>query len=261
MARIACTAVLIVLLNVLVGCQNIDSGRSQRVTDGGRRTPGAPVVVVTASEADMVEEMAIDRQAYRRGLELLVGYYDKTGNNMKLGWAKTELAALNDMPRYRYIVDPGSPDQKPTTLIPEADDLYYDGQALEKKAGLLPILKNENQLRRAKEKYELLIQKHPSSDKIDDAAYRIGEICEYLKDYSIALSYYKRTYGWDPDTNYPARFKSARILDKYLHRHAEALELYQQAIKMERRFEKYREWKEFAERRIRELQKLDENEG
>jgi tetratricopeptide (TPR) repeat protein len=251
MARIVCTTILIVLLSVLVGCQNFDSGRSQRETNGGRRSPGAPVVVVDAEEADMVEQMAVDRQAYLRGLELLVGYYDKTGSNTKLRWAKKELAALNRMPRYRYIVDPGSPNQKPSTLISEADDLYYDGQALEKKAGVLPILKNENQL----------IQKHPSSDKIDDAAYRIGEICEYLKDYSIALSFYKRTYEWDPDTNYPARFKSARILDKYLHQNAEALVLYQQAVKLERRFEKYREWKVFAERRIRELQKLDENEG
>jgi len=46
-------------------------------------------------------------------------------------------------------------------------------------------------------------------------------------------------------------------LDKNLHRNAEALQLYQQAVKTEGQFEKYREWKGFADRRIRELQKID----
>ncbi len=48
------------------------------------------------------------------------------------------------------------------------------------------------------------------------------------------------------------------MLDKNLHRNAEALKLYQEAVQTEGRFDKYREWKEFAERRIREMQKLDQ---
>ena len=110
----------------------------------------------------------------------------------------------------------------------------------------------------ALEKYNELIRKHPSSDKIDDAAYNAGVIQEYFKDYSIALLYYKRAFQWDPDTIHPARFRAARVLDKNLHRNAEALQLYQQAVKIEGQYEKYREWREYAERRIRELQKIDE---
>jgi tetratricopeptide (TPR) repeat protein len=109
-------------------------------------------------------------------------------------------------------------------------------------------------------KYNDVIKKYPSSDKIDDAAYNAGVIYEYFKDYSIALLYYKRAFQWDPDTIYPARFRAARVLDKNLHRNDEALQLYQQAVKTEGQYEKYREWKEFAIKRIRELQKLDEGQ-
>jgi len=189
-----------------------------------------------------------------------VGYYVRTGNNTKLEWAKRELAALNTMPKYNYIIEAeGAPQNlKVSASIPDADDIYYDALEIDKNAGTLPILKNENQLRLALEKYREVIRKHPSSDKIDDAAYKAGVIHEYFKDYSIALLYFKRTFQWDPDTPHPARFRAARILDKNLHRNAEALQLYQQAVKIEGQFDKYREWKEYAEKRIRDLQKLDE---
>jgi len=163
------------------------------------------------------------------------------------------------MPKYNYIIEAEMAPQnlKVSASIPDADDIYYDALELDKNAGTLPILKNQNQLRLALEKYRELIRKHPSSDKIDDAAYKAGVIHEYFKDYSIALLYFKRTFQWDPETPHPARFRAARILDKNLHQNAEALQLYQQAVKIEGQFDKYREWREFAERRIRELQKLD----
>ena len=262
MARVVCTGILIVLLNVLVGCQNVDRGKGQLLPSNTRQTLGPTSVINIAdtSEVDIVEQMAVNRQAYRQGLELLAGYYTRTGNNMKLEWAKKELAALNTMPKYNYIIEANvaSADLRVSASIPDADDLYYDAQQLDKEAGALPVLKNENQLRLALEKYNELIKRYPSSDKIDDAAYRAGEIYEYFKDYSIALLYYKRAYQWDPDTIYPTRFRAARVLDKNLHRNDEALQLYQQAVKTEGQFEKYREWKEYAERRIRELQKIDE---
>jgi tetratricopeptide (TPR) repeat protein len=261
MARIVCTGMLIVLLNALVGCQNVDRGRGQLIPRDTRQIgPVSIVNIADMSEADIVEQMAINRQAYRQGLELLAGYYVRTGNNVKLEWANKELAALNTMPKYNYIIEAevALPNLKISASIPEADDIYYEAQEIDKKAGTLPVLKNENQLRLALEKYRELIRKHPSSDKIDDAAYRAGVIHEYFKDYSIALLYFKRTFQWDPETPHPARFRAARILDKNLHQNAEALQLYQQAVKIEGQFDKYREWREFAERRIKELQKVEE---
>jgi len=261
MARKGCTVILIVLLSVLVGCQNVDSGRGQMVPQGRRTALGpAAAINIDSSEVDLVEKMEVNRQAYRQGLELLAGYYMRTGNNMKYEWAQKELAALDTMPKYNYIIEANVAPQnlKVSASIPEADDLYYEAEELNKEAGRLPVLKNENQLRLALAKYNEVIRKYPASDKIDDAAYHAGEIYEYLKDYTIALLYFKRTYQWDPETPYPARFRAARILDQRLHNKAEALQLYQQAVKIEGQFDRYREWKEFAERRIRELQKIEE---
>lgn len=264
MARNVCTAVLIIMLSVLVGCQDVDRGKGQLLPQGRRQSlgPASVVNIADTSEADLVEQMAVNRQAYRQGLELLAGYYMRTGNNMKLMWAQKELGALNSMPKYNYIIEANvaPANLKGTASIPEADDIFYNAQEIEKEAGTLPVLKNENQLRLALERYNELIRKYPSSDKIDDAAYNAAVIYEYLKDYSIALLYYKRAFQWDPETIYPARFRAARVLDKNLHRNDEALQLYQEAVKTEGQFEKYREWKEFAEKRIREMQKLDEEQ-
>ncbi len=261
MARKGCTVILIVLLSVLVGCQGVNKGEGQLVPQGRRQALGPAKVISIAdtSEVDLVEKMAVNRQAYRQGLELLVGYYMRTGNNMKYEWAQKELAALNTMPKYNYIIEaerlPGN--YKVSASIPEADDLYYEAEEINKEAGRLPILKNENELRLALAKYIEVIKKYPTSDKIDDAAYKAGEIYEYFKDYTIALLYFKRTFQWDPETPHPARFRAARILDQRLHNKAEALQLYQQAVKIEGQFDRYREWREFAEKRIRELQKVE----
>jgi len=262
MARIILTAALVVLLNVLVGCKTIDSGRGQLMPARTKTSLGsAPVVkVANADETDIVEQVAVNRQAYRQGLELLVEHYTKAGNNMKLTWAKKELAALNGMPQYNYIIEASvaGPGLKASTSIPEADYLFGDAVEFEKNAGPLYFIKNENLLRLALDKYNELIGKHPSSDKIDDAAYKAGRIYEHFKDYTIAILYYKRTYQWDPDTIYPARFREAFILDKRLHDRAKALEVYQQAINAVKREGEHQNWKDFAEKRIRELTKSEE---
>jgi len=250
MARTILTAVLIVLLNVMVGCRSVDSGKSQLVPTSTRMTP--VIEVADTGETDIVEQMVLNRQAYRQGLELLVKFYIRTGNNMKLGWAKKELAALQAVPQYNYIIEPPTvgPSLKASALIPEADLLYEEAFLLEKKAGPLPFLKDENLLRMALNKYNQLIEKHTSSDKIDDAAYRAAGIYEYFQDYTIAVLYYKRVYQWDRYTIYPAKYKAAYILDRKLHQRAEALELYLQAIKDEALAENYRD---FAITRIEAL--------
>ena len=262
MARIVLTAVVIVLLNVLVGCQSVDSGRGQLMPDRTMTSLGSARVVniAEAGETDFVEQIAVNRQAYRQGLELLIKYYTKIGNNMKFKWAKKELAALDSIPQYKYIfeAETAGPNLRASISIPEADDLYMDALELEKDARVLIFGKNNDMLRLALDKYDRLIKNYPSSDKIDDAAYKAGEICEDFQDYSIALLYYERAYQWDPDTTHPARFRSARILDK-LHRNAEALKLYREAIKTEGKYGKYRIWKEYAEGRIKVLYKTEED--
>ncbi|HUS73140.1 MAG TPA: hypothetical protein VMY06_08745 [Sedimentisphaerales bacterium] len=255
MAKTILTAVLIVLLNVLVGCRGVDTGRSQLAPT----YPGtAPVVSITSTgEADIIEQVSLNRQAYRQGLELLINYYTRMGNSMKLDWAKKELAGLEAVIQYNYVIEGvfAGPRLKADTSIPEADALYEEASQIEKSAGPLPFLKDEKTLRLALNKYNQLIEKYSTSDKIDDAAFRAAGIYEYFKDYTIAVSYYKRAYQWDRYTIHPARYKAAYVLDRKLHQREEALQLYQEVLKDEVLSPHY---KEFAKRRIRVLTKIEE---
>jgi tetratricopeptide (TPR) repeat protein len=255
MARTVLTAVLIVLLGVLVGCRGVDTGASQLVPPSVK---GSPVVrPVDASESDIIEHVAINRQAYRTGLESLVAHYEKTGDSMRLAWAEDELKKLNKVPQYDYIIEaivaPAS--LRAGHTVRDADSMYVRARRLEKNAKTLGLFTDEDDLRLALETYNELIDKYPSSDKIDDAAFRAGRICEYFKDYTIALKYYQRTYQWDPETVYPARYKAAYILDVIQHRRADALKTYQQALEKEDLSVKQRE---FVEERVKALTKSDE---
>ncbi|OHB67110.1 MAG: hypothetical protein A2Y76_15670 [Planctomycetes bacterium RBG_13_60_9] len=207
----------------------------------------------SADEIDLVEQLATHRQAYRRTLETLIKHYEVSGDNMKLTWARTELQGLDRIPQYRYIVEMPA-NLKATDRIEAADVLYDEAREMERKAGVLPVLKNEEMLRAALGKYAELIQSYPNSDKIDDAAFRMAEIHSYFNDYTIGLSFYQRTYQWDPATPHPARFKAAYILDSKLRRRAEALELYRESVVKEAQ---YTDNKAYAERRIRELSTAD----
>ncbi|MHC4463739.1 MAG: tetratricopeptide repeat protein [Planctomycetota bacterium] len=255
MARTILTAALIVLVNVLIGCQGVDSGRSQLLPFQIKSDPALKMTV--GSETDIVEELVVNRQAYRQCLALLVEHYTKTGNNMKLRWANKELAALAAIPQYNYIVEAvtAGPNLRANTMIPEAEYMYMEAARLEKQAKGLLIIYNNDLLRLALDKYNQLIKKHPTSDKIDDAAFKAGGIHEYFGDYTIAALYYERVYQWDPDTLYPARFKAAYIWDKKLAiRRADALENYQETL---RKGGLSKQRKEFIEERIMELTQSD----
>jgi tetratricopeptide (TPR) repeat protein len=249
------------LLVLLIGCQPSDRSLGQRLPQRTSYAPaadGASEVVGSTDEVDLVEQVSKFRREYRRSLELLTQHYTVTGDNKKFGWAKEELRALDRMPQYRYIVDA---EVLPATLsaserIPAADELYLAARETKRQAEPIGILKDEEQLRVAREMYNELIRKYPTSDKIDDAAYEVADIYEYFKDYEIALLYYQRAYQWDPDTPYPARFHAAMLLDKRLHRRDEALELYQEAVLQEG--DRYDEWKMYGEKRIRELSTSDD---
>ena len=164
------------------------------------------------------------------------------------------------MPQYNYIIGAivAGPNLKASDSIAMANYMYQDAVRLEKKAGRLIVIKHEDRLRMALEQYNQVIRKHPTSDKIDDAAFRAAGIYEHFKDYTIALLYYQRTYQWDPETIHPARFKAAYILDMYLHRRAEAMQLYQQVLK---KGGLSKERKEFIEERIAEFTKTDRAEA
>ncbi len=254
MARTIVTAALIVLIYMCAGCTPPDSGESQLIPPHARAVIAAGQV--RGGEADIIEQMAADRQAYRNSLSSLVEYYRSSGNNMKLTWAEKELKALDDMPQYTYIVQAvvAGPDLRPTDNIAEAELMYRDAVQTEKDARRLIVVIDDDLLRLALDKYNNLIRSYPTSDKIDDAAYRAAGILEHYRDYTLALMYYQRTYQWDPETSYPAKYKAAYILDTYLGANAEALELYQEFVKTQGVDPQL---KVFAEARIKDLTKSE----
>jgi len=256
MARVLVTALLIGMVSVFVGCAPVDTGTSRWLPRGNGDTPPGNININKASEADIVEQMAASRDAYRQGLEVLVQYYAKAGYNMKLKWARKELSALGAMPRYSYIIEAGvaGPDLRASDSIGAANNLFADGDRLERQGGMFGLLKNNNTLRLSLVKFKSLISRYPTSDKIDDAAYQAGYITEYFRDYQIALVYYQRAYQWDARTPYPARFREAHILDVQLHRRAEALDAYQRALSSVSQGE-HRDWVSYAKKRVAALTK------
>ncbi len=254
MARICLTGTIVVLLIVLTGCYVPPEEKTYFVPPAEAVLAPAPIrAAVGQNEIDIIEQLTANRQAYHQALELLANYYSKTGNHMKLTWAQGELDGLATIPRYRYLFEAelAGPNLRATRTISEADRLYSEALRSYKKAREGVIFVDEKLMRAALDDFNQLITKYPSSDKIDNAAFKAGEIYEHFKEYSIAAVYYNRAHQWDPDTIYPARFKTAYILDKYLKNRAEALPLYQQA--MEKEINKHPQYRKFAERRIREL--------
>jgi tetratricopeptide (TPR) repeat protein len=251
MAKTILTIVTAVLLGVLVGCRGPDTGASQilpRPTQTAEIAAEAP----TESETDIVEQMMTARSAYEDALKSLAQHYANTGNHLKLAWAQDELKELGKIHRYNYIIEAAvaGPNLRARQTIQLADYMYEDARRLERRARRLVVINNENLLRTSLNKYNDLIKMHPTSDKIDDAAYRAAGIHEDFKDYTLALLYYQRAYQWDSNTPHPAKYKRAFILDQHMHRRAEALDLYRQAVKEGRLAKSYME---FAQERIRVL--------
>lgn len=206
-----------------------------------------------AAEVDLVEQMAVQRGAYRAALTKLVEYYKTSGDATKLRWAQKEQATLV---QYRYLM-PAEAMQTAlaaTDSIEEADVLFEEAKQLYWEAKRLMVIADEDKLRMALSGFNKLITRYPTSDKIDDAAYRAGQVYDHFKDYQIAAVYYQRAFQWDDNTPYPARFKAAYVLDKHLHMRKEALVLYRLAIDRESRYEGNTE---FAQKRIIEMTKSE----
>ena len=251
MTRISLIAALVLPGLFLVGCDNTKSRDAhlldpQEVTvtpqDGIYLAPGA-------NEVDYVENLAATRDAYRQALIGLLDHYRSIGNATKLQWAQTELKTFDQMVRYQYLQPAEWVPENLAAIdsIEEADALYDEAKELYNESGGMVIVANKAKLQQALGLFNQLIQQYPSSDKIDDSAYRAGRIYEYLKNYELAAVYYQRAFQWNEATTYPARFRAAKVMDQKLRMHKEALALYKLVIVKESR---YSDNVEFAKERI-----------
>jgi len=224
----------------------LDPAEAAIAVDEGFIVPGA-------AEIDLVEQMAVHRSDYRAALAKLVDHYTTSGDATKLQWARREMDSLV---QYRYLM-PAEATQAAlaaTDSIEEADVLFDEAKQLYWEAKKLLVIADEDKLRMALSGFNKLITNYPTSDKIDDAAYRAGQIYEHFKDYQIAAVYYQRAFQWDENTPYPARFKAAYVLDKHLHMRKQALTIYRLAVERESRYEGNTE---FARKRIMDMTKTE----
>jgi tetratricopeptide (TPR) repeat protein len=256
MARTVTVSVVLSLLVVAVGCQTGDTSRAYQLPRRDVYNPPTTTtnVVDSNDELALVEQVFKNRQDYSASLQKLLDHYVSVGDNVRQGWARQELQALDRIPQFVYVIDPSvfPADLHGTARIVDADKLYAEAAKTERLAapvGLVRPTVDEGKLRIALQQYERLIRQYPTSDKIDEAAWRLAGIYEYFGNYGPAITFYERTFQWDPTTTYPARFNAASLLDK-LGRRDEALPLYQEAVAKEAR---HPENTAVAKRRIQEL--------
>jgi len=248
MKKMALVIVFISFIVILTGCYKHQRFMVEKTGPDvfEQMTPSA------AAEVALAEEVAQKRLAYRKELEKIKSFYEQSGNQLKLEWVQRELASLDSAPRYRYIIQAEVAGDKlaATDSIPRANILYDDAEKLYKEAEFIPLLVSRSKRQLALNKCNELIRDYPASDKIDDAAYMAGEIHEFFGDYSIAVLYYKRAFQWDADTPYPARYRTAKLLDYKLFERDQALQLYRESLKRETAAHNY---SEIMQQRIDEL--------
>lgn len=208
------------------------------VDDSGpvhHREAPADIVVVDAQEVDLVETVLANRLAYHQSLEQLREFYRSRGYAAKESWATFELDGARKVKQFRYVMDSEVPaaSLRAEQFIPEADALYDEAHGLMRKGGHgVPVVYSRKVMVEAAAKFREMIERFPTSDKIDDAAFFLGEIHkEYLPNQEgLAVAWYERAWQWDQNTPHPAKFHAALVYDFRLNSRDRALELYQQVL-------------------------------
>lgn len=252
--------------SAITGCRT-DGGAAAGPSIGGQTaTLGSEPIDISVAdtrEVDLVEALVEHRQAYYDNLRRLQQYYSEAGNATKLAWTRYERDGFERVRKFRYVLDAEIPQRDLTASQKsgDADVMFEKGMGLMRAGGHgVPAVYREDRMIEAAEVFRTLIEKHPQSDKIDDAAFYLGEIHrEYLPGQdTIAVEWYERAWQWDPNTPHPARFQAATVCDFRLHNRDKALELYREVI---RRPESNRANARAAARRIEDLTGISRTAG
>ena len=203
------------------------------------------------SDITLVERVLALRRDYQIALEQLRNHYLSAGDLERAKWAEDELIQFHRIGKqaYRLDLDVGPPLLKAEQNIPEANELYRRAMTYKDK-GWTGTEYVDNQ-RRAEILFQQILANYPQSDKIDDAAYQLGDIYEgrAYKQYRRAALYYERCFQWNPNTQFDARIRAARLYDKYLQERSHAIDLYKEVTTHETDPKRIAE----AQKRITEL--------
>jgi len=183
------------------------------------------------NDLPLVEKVLAARRQYQQALEQLREHYEKVGDLERKKWAEEELIGFHRLTKHPFnlALDIPPPTLKPEYNIPEANELFRQGMAYK---GRGTGSAYEDNIRRAEIVFQRLLSFYPNSDKIDDAAYQLGDIYEsrVFKQPRRAAGYFERCYQWNPNTDTDARLRAARIYDRVLMERGKAAEIYRHVV-------------------------------
>ncbi|MBI2804329.1 MAG: hypothetical protein HYX68_05015 [Planctomycetes bacterium] len=204
------------------------------VAERARTQPGGGGAPKPSGDLELVQRLIKARKEYRRSLEKLYVHYHQVQDKERERWAREELIHFHRIPKHAFILDLDVP---PPNLngnqnIREANKLFMWAMQFKDKGFGTDYIDNQ---RRAELVFQEILTKYPTSDKISDVAFMLGDIFESkaYRQYYRAVEYYHRCYQWNRKTSHEARIRAARIYDRNLHNRTKAIEMYREVINNE----------------------------
>jgi tetratricopeptide (TPR) repeat protein len=205
-----------------------------------------------SGEVELVENVLKARKDYWTSLDKLRQHYVATNDIEKAKWVEEELKSYHRMMKYSYrldVKDVPPPTLQPKQNVVEANNLFRRAIEYKGKGAGEELVDNQ---RRAEILLQAILEKHPESDKIAEAAYHLGDIYEHYRpkpQYERAAAYYERSFQWNKASATDARLRAAHIYDYNLRMLDRAKELYRGVMNHDTNPERVAE----AERRLTEL--------
>jgi len=212
----------------------------------GDLPPGA-----TTSDVEIVERNIAARKEYENSLKKLWEHYKRAGDKQRVKWVEDELMGFHLITKPSYnldVQDVPPPSLEAKTNIREANELYkaameYKGKGIGNEYVL--------NMRRCEVLFREVLEKHPTSDKISDVAYQLGEVYESraYKQYDRAARYFERSFQWKKGTTTDARLRAATLYDRMLNERGKATALYKDVVEHDTDPDRIK----IAEKRLTEL--------
>ena len=193
--------------------------------------PPAPAKTA-GQDGELVERIIAARKEYQKALVAVYEHYRSTGDRERARWAEEEIRAFHLMPKHSYrldILDVPPPNLEAKMNIKEANDLFKLAKDYKGRGYGTEFVLNQ---KRSEIVLQEILQKYPTSDKIADVAYELGELYEgkAFKQYDRAAAYFERSSQWRKGSITDARMRAARLYDRQLQERSKAIELYREVI-------------------------------
>jgi len=239
------------LIALVAGALVMQAPRAQSPTGNPPVANSGPAAnTPRPNDIELVEKLLVARRDYQKILETLRLHYIQAGDIERAKWAEEELRQYHRIskPAYRLELDVPPPTLAGLTNVPEANKMFTRAMEYKDKGWNTEYIDNQH---RAELLLQELLTKYPQCNKIDEAAYMLGDIYESkaFKQPRRAAQYFERCFQWNPRTQRDARTRAARIYDRDLQERTKAIDLYREVTTHETDQRRIQE----AQRRLTEL--------